>query len=183
MPRQVCWRGGNTPHTATLGGQVIDNLGFHVHADHHTELARLRKQIASLTRQVTDGAFYSYEAGWNASARLDRLTAQARILTREAAMEDQRIQRLADAVRIVGDPDLGFIAYVVFGPQAIPVETLYEVRLIDSDGYTVGVTIRTNLPLSRVDAARNRLMTVDAPAHARLWDRPLHDYHVQITPF
>lgn len=162
---------------------MIDNLGFHIHRDLHAELAQLRRQIASLTQQVIGNSFYSYEAGWNANARLDRLTEQARVLTREAAMEDQRIRRLVDAVRVVGDADLGFIAYVVFGPRAIPMETLYEVRLIDSDGYTVGDTVRTNLPLSRVDAARKQLMTVHAPPHARLWDRPLSDYRVQVTPF
>ena len=162
---------------------MIDNLGFHTHPDLHTELAKVRREIDSLTQQTINNSFYSYEAGWNANARLDMLNNRARVLTREVAMEDQRINRLVNAVQIVGDANLGFIAYVVFGACAIPVEPLYEVRLIDSDGYTVGGSIRTNLPLSRVDAARGRLMAVDAPAHARLWERPLSGYRVQVTPF
>jgi hypothetical protein len=162
---------------------VIDNLGFHLDSDFHTELAALRKEIDSLTLLVTQGAFHSYEAGWNTRARLDGLLHQETVLAREAAMEDQRIQRLADAVQLVGDAELGFIAYVAFGPAALPLETLYEVRLIDSNGYTVPGTVRTNLPASRLDRAKTRLMTVDGPEYARQFGYTWRGYHVQVTPF
>jgi hypothetical protein len=78
---------------------------------------------------------------------------------------------------------LGFIAYVVFGPKALPLEPLYEVRLIDPSGYTVPDTIRTNLPASRVEKVRRKLLSVDARANARLWGYQVCEYRVQVTPF
>jgi hypothetical protein len=162
---------------------VIDYLGFHTDRDFHTELAALRREIDYLTLHVTQGSFHSYEAGWNTRTRLDGLLHQETILAREAAMEDQRIQRLANAVQIVGDAELGFIAYVAFGPAALPLETLYEVRLIDPNGYTVPGTVRTNLPVDRLDRAKTRLMTVDGPAYARERGLRFRGYRVQVTHF
>jgi hypothetical protein len=164
---------------------VIDVLGFHDERDYHAELATLQAEINALTSKVQGGRFYSYEDRHNTYGRLDNLTSRARTLTTEAAMEDQRIRRLADAVQIAGDADLGFIAYVVFGPQALPMQTLYEVRLVDEYGYTVPGTVRTNLPADRVAKASNRLMTVDGPAYARMYGRRWvpSDHQVQVTPF
>lgn len=162
---------------------MLDVLGFHTDRDYQTELDTLNREIRALTNKVTGGHFYSYEDRHNTYGRLDNLNNQARVLAREAAMETQRLDRLADAVCLVGDADLGFIAYVVFGPAALPLEALYEVRLIDPDGYTVPGTIRTNLPADRVQAASRKLMAVDGPAYARVWGHRMSEYHVQVTPF
>jgi hypothetical protein len=162
---------------------MLDTLGFHIDPDYQAELDTLNREITALTNRVTDGLFYSYEDRHNTHGRLHNLQSRARVLTREAAMEDQRIRRLANAVRAAGDAELGFIAYVVFGPAALPVEPLYEVRLIDEDGYTVPGTIRTNLPASRVARASRQLMTVDGPKYARMYGRRWVGSRVQVTPF
>jgi hypothetical protein len=162
---------------------VIDTLGFHTDRDYHEELTEIRKEINALTGRVAMDVFHSWEARHNTTARLVDLHAQAAVLTREAAMEDQRIQRLADAVRVVGDADLGFITYVVFGPNALPLTPLYEVRLVDPDGYTVPGTVRTNLPADRIDRAKQQLMTAEGPAYARERGLRFTGYRVQVTPF
>lgn len=162
---------------------MIDTLGFHIDRDYHAELTEIRKEINALNGRITVDVFHSWEARYNTKTRLDELHAQAAVLAREAAMEDQRIQRLADAVRIAGDADLGFITYVVFGPNALPVAPLYEVRLIDPDGYTVPGTVRTNLPADRIDRAKQQLMTAEGPAYARERGLRFTDYRVQVTPF
>lgn len=162
---------------------MLDLLGFHEDRDLHTELAALRRDYDATAARCTNAAFATPEHSWNTWGRLDSLRHQIRVLTREAAMEDQRLQRLAQAVQIVGDIDLGFIAYVTFGPAALPVEPLYEIRLIDPDGYTVPDTIRTNLPADRVEDARQALLTVDGPAYARRFGYRWRGYSVQVTPF
>ncbi|MFE9812349.1 hypothetical protein [Streptomyces sp. NPDC005548] len=162
---------------------MIDVLGFHDDRDLHTELAALRRDLEATAARCTIAGFSSPEQSWNTWGRLDSLRHQIRVLTREAAMEDQRLHRLAQAVQIVGDVDLGFIAYVAFGPQALPVEPLYEVRLIDPNGYTVPGTIRTNLPAARLEDARQALMTVDGPAYARRFGYQWRGYSVQTTAF
>jgi len=162
---------------------VIDNLGFHVVRDYETELAQLNREIDALTGRVTIGNFYSHEDRHNTYGRLSNLQARAATLTTELAMETQRLDRLAAAVRTVGDAQLGFIAYVVFGPKALPLEPLHEVRLLDPNGYTVPGTVRTNLPASRVEKTRQMLLTVDAKANARIWGDRLSAYRVQVTPF
>jgi hypothetical protein len=162
---------------------VIDNLGFHVVRDYQTELTQLNREITALTRKVTIGSFYSHEDRHNTYGRLSDLQARAAPLTTELAMETQRLDRLAAAVRIVGDAQLGFIAYVVFGPKALPLEPLYEVRLLDPNGYTVPGTVRSNLPASRVEKTRQELLTVDAKANVRIWGDQLSAYRVQVTPF
>lgn len=162
---------------------MIDNLGLHTDRDHQTELDGINREIAAVTARITIGGFYSPEDRHNTYGRLDSLNTQQRTLLREAAMENQRLDRLADAVRTVGDYQLGFIAYVVFGPKALPLEPLHEVRLIDPNGYTVPGTVRTNLPASRVEKARRKLLTVDARADARIWGGQVCEYRVQATPF
>lgn len=162
---------------------MIDVLGFHDNRDYHAELATLRREINTLTIKVTSGSFYSYEDRHNTYGHLDSLTHRESVLVREAAMENQRLDRLADAVRMAGDAELGFIAYVVFGPDALPVEPLYEVRLIDEYGYTVPGSIRTNLPAGRVENASTQLMTVDGPRYARECALRFVGYRVQVTAF
>lgn len=162
---------------------MIDVLGFHDDRDYHAELTALRAEIRALTHKVEDGRFYSYEDRHNTYGRLDNLHRQEQVLVREAAMEDQRLARLADAVRLVGDVELGFIAYVVFGPAALPIRPLYEVRLIDEYGYTVPSCIRTNLPAERVARVERELMTVDGPRYARERALRFVGYRVQVTPF
>jgi hypothetical protein len=163
---------------------MLDVIGFHTDRDYQAELDTLNREIRALTIKVTEGRFYSYEDRHNTYGRLDNLHRQAGVLTREAAMETQRLDRLEAAVRLLGDAALGFVAYVVFGPAALPLEPLYEVRLIDPDGYTVPDMIRTNLPAARVDKARTQLLTVDGPAHERMWGRKwAAGYRVQVTSF
>ncbi|WP_435606612.1 hypothetical protein [Streptomyces ardesiacus] len=162
---------------------MLNTLGHHTNRDYQTELHTLQAQINALTGKITIGDFHSHEDQHNTHSRLHNLQTQEKNLRREAAMENQRIDRLAAAVRTAGDPDLGFIAYVVFGPAALPVAPLYEIRLLDEYGYTVGGTIRTNLPASRVEKARRELLTVDAPRHAGLWGAHVSAYRVQVTPF
>ncbi|MFD8516519.1 hypothetical protein ACFV27_36945 [Streptomyces antimycoticus] len=136
---------------------MIDILGFHTDRDYQAELAALPHDIDTLT---------------------------IRTLTREAALENQRLNRLASAVRFAGDPTLGFIAYVAFGPDALPIPPLYEVRLIEPDGiYTVPDSVRTNLPAERVEGAKRQLLAEDAVRHAKLWGFDPTQYRVQVTAF
>lgn len=162
---------------------MLDNLGFHTDRDLHAELATLDQRIISLSAQTGHGS--SWTDIPNAWAELDNTRFRVRVLRREAAMEDQRLHRLDAAVRIVGDPVLGFIAYVVFGPAALPIAPLYEIRLIDPNGiYTVPESIRTNLPASRVDAAVKAARSSEVIAQrAAVWGDNPNDYRVQITAF
>lgn len=175
------WNRHGTKHRQ--GDPVIDNLGFHVDRDYQAELDSLNRQINATTGRIEIGLFHSYEDEWNTRGRLATLQTHARDLAREVAMENQRLDRLTAAVRVAGDPVLGFIAYVVFGPKALPLEPLYEVRLIDPNGYTVPDTVRTNLPADRVASARKKLLAEDRIANARIWGAQLCEYRVQVTPF
>jgi hypothetical protein len=136
---------------------MIDALNLHDDRDLHAELAAAKRQH--------DVAFY-----------------RIRELTRLAAMEDQRLNRLADAISTVGDPVLGFVGYVVFGPQALPVEPMYEVRVIQG-GYGIGDGVRTNLPAHRVETAAEDLKATVVRRHAKLWGRKVTDYQVEVTAF
>lgn len=162
---------------------MIDVLGFHDDTDYAAELAAVRAEIETLTRRVTADAFYSYEDRHNTWSRLDGLRHRAAELARETAMDDQRTARLATAMRTIGDPELGFIAYVVFGPAALPVEPLYEVRLVDEDGHTLFGSVRTNLPAVRAARAVGQLATVIGPRLARVRGRDIADYQLAITAF
>src|ERR1041384_5266670 len=112
--------GADTAPTTTRGTPVIDNLGFHTDRDYQAELDSLNRQINATTGRLQIGLFHTPEDERNTRGRLTTLQPHARIRAREAAMENQRLDRLTAAVRVVGDPILGFIAYVVFGPQALP---------------------------------------------------------------
>ena len=163
---------------------MIDTLGFHTDRDLNAELAELQRHINGLVGRLETGCFFHYEDRWNTQSRLDNLRYQADVIAREAAIEDASIDRLAAAVRTVGDPDLGFIAYVVFGPDALPMEALHEVRLIERTGsYTVGGSIRRNVPADKVSETERELLTVDAKRHARLWGRTIRDYRTQVTAY
>lgn len=161
---------------------MIDTLGSR-DRDLHAELATLQNEIDVTLARVTANNFSTPETGWNTWSHLDNLRFRHRILAKEAAMEDQRLDRLTQAVRAVGDPELGFIAYVVFGPSAVPVEPLYEIRLIDGNGYTIPESVRTNLPADRLGRAQGQLQTVLAPRFARARGESARNYQVQVTPF
>lgn len=163
---------------------MITALGFHTDRDLHAELAALQSDIRITTARCATNNFPTPETGWNTWSHLDNLRFRYRVLAKEAAMEDQRINRLARAVQQVGDADLGFIAYVVFGPNALPVEPLYEIRLIDGYGYTVAPdSLRTNIPANRLESARHDLLHVVAPRYARDMGEDVRDFRVQVTAF
>lgn len=162
---------------------MIDNLGFHVDRDYQAELDRLQRQIKAVTTKVTGGGFYSYEDRHNTYAQLENLERRARTLITDVAMERQRLDRLTAAIRTAGDPELAFIAYVVFGPAALPLEPMYEARLVDEYGHTVPGCVRTNLPFGRVERVKSQLMKVDGPAYAREMALRFVGYRVQVTPF
>ncbi len=161
---------------------MINVLGLHDDRDLHAELATVKREYDVTLARVAIGGFDQYETGWNTSARLSALHTQVHELTRLAAMEDQRIQRLADAISVVGDPVLGFIAYVALGIDALPVDAMYEVRIIQG-GYGIGDGVRTNLPARRVETATRDLKAGVVRRHARLWDNDPDDYQVQVTAF
>jgi len=163
---------------------MIDVCGFHTDPDYRDELATVNAEINALTNKITGRRFHSYEDNHNTYGRLGDLQGQARTLIREAAMQDQRLDRLARAVHHAGDAVLGFIAYVTFGPTALGLEPLYEVRLLDPSGRTVPGTIRSNLPARRVQKTRIRLLTQDGPAYMRMWGRTwTSGYRAQATAF
>lgn len=163
---------------------MITSLGFHTDRDLHTELAALQSDIRITTARCANNTWSTPETGWNTWGHLDNLRFRYRVLAKEAAMEDQRINRLTHAVQQVGDPQLGFIAYVIFGPNALPVEPLYEIRLIDSYGYTVATdSLRTNIPARRLESARRDLLHVVAPRYARDMGMDVRDLRVQVTAF
>ncbi|MFB7592389.1 hypothetical protein [Streptomyces sp. NPDC056169] len=163
---------------------MIDNLGFHTDRDFHTELATLQSEITILTAQV--GHSHSWEARHNALAQLDHLRGRADVIAREAAAADANQERLAAAVRLVGDIDLGFIAYVVFGPAALPMQPRYEVRLIERrGGYTVPGTVRRDLTEEQIVEAQREVLaeTLKPGGHARLWNQTAHDFRTQVTAY
>ncbi|MFD9721059.1 hypothetical protein [Streptomyces sp. NPDC059076] len=165
---------------------MIDNLGFHTDRDLQSELAAVQRQVNALEGRVTVGLFYSPEDRHNTYGQLTNLQVRANTLAAELAAENEELDRLTAAVRIVGDPDLGFIAYVVFGPAALPMESRYEVRVIERrGGYTVPGTVRRNIPAAVVSEASRELLTavVKRGGHAELWGNTIRDYRVQVTAY
>ncbi|MFE7547029.1 hypothetical protein [Streptomyces gardneri] len=165
---------------------MLDTLGFHANRDFHAELATLQTEIQALTGQIQIGLFHSWEAEHNTRARLASLQHRADVIAREAAADDANINRLAQAVRLVGDIDLGFIAYVVFGPAALPMETRYEVRLIERrGGYTVPGSVRRDLTEAQVAEAQREVFTevLRPGGRARLWNQTAHDFRTQVTAY
>ncbi|MFG2540617.1 hypothetical protein ACGFU4_35805 [Streptomyces sp. NPDC048511] len=165
---------------------MIDNLGFHTDRDLHAELATLNRNITSLLGRVEIGNFYSWEDRYNTESDLANLQARAQRLADEIAEDDADTDRLLAAIRLVGDHDLGFIAYVVYGPKALPVSPLHEVRLIERDGgYTVPGSVRRRVPADQVAAVQRELLTgvVARNGHARIWGRTIRDYRTQVTAY
>ncbi|MFF8840538.1 hypothetical protein [Streptomyces sp. NPDC015130] len=166
---------------------MLDNIGFHTDRDFHTELATLHTEIRALTGQFEIGLFPSWEAQQNASSRLASLQHQAGVIAREAAAADANQTRLAEAVRLVGDLDLGFIAYVVFGADALPMQPRYEVRLIERHGrgYTVPGTTRRDLTEDQIDEVTRELYAevLKPGGHARLWGLDGRDYRALVTKY
>ncbi|MFD7855212.1 hypothetical protein ACFV6B_13125 [Streptomyces microflavus] len=165
---------------------MIDNLGFHTDTDLHTELAGLNRQITALTGRLDIGNFHSWEDRYNTDSQLTNLQARAERLTVKITEADAETDRLLAAIRLVGDPTLGFIAYVVYGPKVLPVPPLHEVRLIERDGgYTVPGTVRRRVPADQiVEVERELLNEVAAPnGHARLWGRTVRAYRTQVTAY
>lgn len=165
---------------------MIDNLGFHTERDLAAELATLNREIRILEVRITTGAFNPFEDRHNAWGQLDNLRSRAEALTQEIAAEDFALNRLADAIHTVGDVDLGFIAYVVFGPAALPVQPLYDVRVIERRGdYTVPDAVRRNVPAD--DVARTEAELLDLVmargGHADLWGLARSDFRTQATAY
>ncbi|MFJ7990275.1 hypothetical protein [Streptomyces sp. NPDC096351] len=166
---------------------MLDNLGFHTDRDYHAELDTLNTEINALTGQFEIGLFHSWEAQQNASNRLASLQHRADVIARAAAADDANQNRLAEAVRLVGDIDLGFIAYVVFGPDALPMPARYEIRLIERHGrgYTVPGTTRRDLTEDQLDEVTRELYTeaLRPGGHARLWGLDGRDYRTVVTKY
>ncbi|MFD3999862.1 hypothetical protein [Streptomyces rubiginosohelvolus] len=165
---------------------MIDNLGFHTDNDLHAELADLNRQITALVGRLDIGNFYSWEDRYNTDSQLTNLQVRAEALAAKIAEADADTDRLLAAIRLVGNAELGFIAYVVYGPQVLPVPPLHEVRLIERDGgYTVPGTVRRRVPADQVAEVERELLTgVVAPnGHARLWGRTIRAYRTQVTAY
>ncbi|MEU9947042.1 hypothetical protein [Streptomyces sp. NPDC047939] len=165
---------------------MIDCLGFHTDRDLDTELATLNREINALTGQIVIGNFHSVEAGWNASAQLSHCQLRAHLVAEQLAAETAELDRLTAAVRMVGDTTLGFIAYVVFGPAALPVPALYEVRVIERDGgYTVPSLVRRRVAAEDVVETERELLTavVARGGHADIWGHTIRDYRTQVTAY
>jgi hypothetical protein len=165
---------------------MIDCLGFHTDRDLDTELATLNREINDLTGQIAIGNFYSPEAGWNTSSQLGSLQVRAELITEQLAAERAEQDRLTAAIRTVGDIELGFIAYVVFGPAALPVPPLYEVRVIERrGGYTVPNLVRRQVLAEDVLETQRELLTavVRRGGHADIWGHTIRDYRTQVTAY
>ncbi|WP_329203856.1 hypothetical protein [Streptomyces sp. NBC_01435] len=165
---------------------MIDSLGFNTDRDLDTELATLNREINALTGQIAIGNFHSPEAAWNTSAQLANYLGRAERLAEELATEQAELDRLAAAIRIVGDMELGFIAYVVFGPAALPVPPLYEVRVIErAGGYTVPDLVRRRVAAEDVVETQRELLAavVKWGGHADVWGHTIRDYRTQVTAY
>lgn len=164
---------------------MLDNLGFHTDRDYRAELAALQHDIDTLTARAAAG-FHSYEDRQNTYSSLDTLRRRARVLQDLAAVEDAEMARLEAAFRTVGDPDLGFIAYVVYGPTALPIARCYEVRLIERlGGYSVPGAVRRYVSEDRVVEVQRELYAevLKPGGQASVWGRTARDYRVQVTAY
>jgi hypothetical protein len=99
---------------------MLDTLVFHADRDYQAELDALHTQIDDLIEQIKADRFYSRENRTNTHNKLSSLYAQLPVLEWKAEQQNQRLDWIADSVRLAGDPDLGFIAYVVFGTAVLP---------------------------------------------------------------
>lgn len=165
---------------------MIDNLGFYTHRDLNAELAKLHREIDALTGRITIGLFYSLEDEWNTTGQLARTQTRAALVAEELAAENAELDRLTAAIRLVGNPTLGFIAYVVFGPAALPVPPLYEIRVIERDGgYTVPHLVRRRVTADQVIETQRELLAevVKRGGHADIWGHTIRDYRAQVTAY
>ncbi|MEU1434032.1 hypothetical protein ABZ438_08025 [Streptomyces sp. NPDC005786] len=165
---------------------MIDTLGFHTDRDLDTELATLNREINALASRVEIGYFHSTEAEWNTVGQLSNCQRRAAVVAEELAAETAELDRLTAAIRLVGDVELGFIAYVVFGPAALPVPPLYEVRVIERDGgYTVPSLVRRRVTADQVVETQRELLTavVRRGGHADLWGHTIRDYRTLVTAY
>ncbi|MDK0525065.1 hypothetical protein [Streptomyces sp. ML-6] len=165
---------------------MIDSIGFHTDRDLQAELATLNRHINALAGQIAIGNFHSPEAAWNTSAQLTNYLGRAERLAEELAAEQAELDRLAAAIRTVGDMDLGFIAYVVFGPAALPVPPLYEVRVIErTGGYTVPGLVRRRVAAEDIVETQRELLdaVMKRGGHADVWGHTIRDYCTQVTAY
>lgn len=165
---------------------MIDYLGFHTDRDLDTELATLNREINALAGWVEIGYFHSPEAEWNAYGQLADTQYRAALVAEQLAAENAELDRLAAAIRTVGDLELGFIAYVVFGPAALPVPPLYEVRVIERDGgYTVPNLVRRQVAAGDVLETQRELLTavVKRGGHADTWGHTIRNYRALVTAY
>ena len=165
---------------------MINNLGYHTDRDLTTELATLNREIAALTGRITIGLFHSPEAAWNTSGQLANAQTRAALIADELDAENAELNRLTAAIRTVGDPTLGFIAYVVFGPAALPVKPLYEVRVIErGNGYTVPNLVRRRVAAEDVLEVQRELLTaaVKRGGHADVWGYTIREYRTLVTAY
>jgi hypothetical protein len=164
---------------------MLDNLGFHTDRDYRAELDTLQHEIDQVTRR-TQAGFSSYEERHNTYSHLATLQHRAHVLTGLAATEEQEMRRLETAIRTVGDPDLGFLAYVVYGPRVLPVEPRYEMRLIERrGGYTVPDLVRRYVTADQLKTVERELWaTALRPGgHADLWGHTGHDYRISVVAY
>ncbi|MGW1409427.1 hypothetical protein [Streptomyces sp. NPDC002403] len=165
---------------------MIDSLGFNTDRDLDAELDTLNREINALTGQIAINNFHSPEAAWNTSAQLTNYLGRAERLAEELATEQAELGRLAAAIRAVGNPHLGFIAYVVFGPAALPTAPLYEVRVIERvGGYTVPGLVRRRVAAEDVVETQRELLAavVKRGGHAEVWGRTIRGYRTQVTAY
>jgi hypothetical protein len=165
---------------------MLDSLGFHTDRDIRTELADTRRQLEANEARLAIGNLGTYEATVNNAYEHAALATQATALAIEAEEEDIEMRRLADAITRVGDLDLGVLAYITFGPAALPMAARYEVRLIERrGGYTVPGGVRRNVPADQVTATQRELLTwvMRREGHAALWGHSIRDYRLQTTAY
>lgn len=165
---------------------MIDCLGFHSDRDLDAELDALNRKINALTNRIEIGYFHSVEAEWNTYGQLANAQYRAALVAEDLAAETTELDRLTAAIRMVGDLELGFIAYVVFGPAALPVPALYEVRVIErAGGYTVPNLVRRQVAAEDVLETQRELLTtvVKRGGHADIWGHTIRDYRTLVTAY
>jgi hypothetical protein len=164
---------------------MLDSLGFHTDRDYRAELDTLQREIDQIARRIQAGSG-SYEDRHNTSSHLATLQRHARALAGLAATEEQEMRRLATAIRTVGDPDLGFIAYVVYGARALPMQALYEVRLVERrGGYSVPGLVRRYVTADQLaDTERElRAEVMRWDGHAAVWGNTVRDYRISVLAY
>ena len=153
-----------------MGATVLDTLG------HHRDLTA---ELDALTHRITT----CKPTDWRT---INRLCARATQVVRDINSENTNLDRLETAIRTVGDPMLGFIAYVIYGPTVLPLNVRYEVRIIEAPGgYTVPGAVRRDITADQLTDTEQALWAeVLAPGgHAAVWGYDRRDYEVQVTAY